>query len=64
MNDGFIIIRAEIFFLCKHVVDTGKYHTCNGNDGLLLAPPFGKPLVFDGKVRIFFTFDSGEGTLD
>lgn len=25
------------------MVDTGKHHPCDGNDGLLPAPPFGKP---------------------
>lgn len=64
MNDGFVIIRTEILFLRKHVVDTGKYHPRDGDNGFLLAPPFGKPLVLDGKVRLLLTFDSGKGTLD
>ena len=64
MNDGFIIIRTKILFLRKHVVDAGKHHPRDGNDGFLLAPPLGEPLVLDGKVRILLTLDSGKGTLD
>lgn len=64
MNDSFIIIRMEIRILRKHVVNAGKHHTRDGDNGFLIAPLSGKPLVFDGKVRCFLAFNSGKGALD
>lgn len=50
MNDGFIIIRMKILILRKHVVNAGKHHPRDGNNGFLIALLPGEPLVFDGKV--------------
>lgn len=67
MNDGFIIIRMKILILRNHVVNAGKHHPRDGNNGFLIALLPGEPLVFDGKVRFFLTLPSntsGKGALD
>ena len=46
------------------MIDTGKHHSGNGNNGFFLATPLGQTLIFYRKVGLFFAFDSGKGALD
>lgn len=46
------------------MINAGKHHSCDGNNGFFLAAPFGDALIFDCKVCFLFVFDSGKGTLD